>query len=312
VEGNIDATTGEIQTPAPIALVAGDAQSLALPSNLGSANGKRIALIVIVVTPTPAPTLTPTVTPTHTPEPPTPTLPPTSTPTPSVLAEVLVASANAFGGPGGGYPKVAALGEGEALTVTGRNRNGDWWQVCCVADEAVWLPASVVYTSGPLWVVSEITELPTVAPTPSPVNTIAPPPTKAWPMRLQSEPRDFPLSQPIFRVSALIWDGTTPLWGYRLRIRNASTGQEWLSEGSQAVLEEELYDWPDPNRKRTGQSVKRNVKWDSLSVMSSGAGDEVWEVTATDGGGAPLSSPVRLVTSKAQPRWYYLVFTSQK
>lgn len=311
VEGDIDPTTGEIRTPAPIALVAGDVHSLVLPSNLGPADRKRIALLVIVVTPTPVPTLTPTITPTHTPEPPTATLTPTSTPTPSVLAEILVAVASAFGGPGKGYPQIAALSEGAVLTVTGRNRNGDWWQVCCVAEGPVWLPASVVHTSGPLWVVPEIIELPTIAPTPTPIDTVTPTPTKTWPMHLQFEPRDFPLGQPIFRVSALIWDGTTPLWGYRLRVRNTTTGQEWLSEGSQAFLEEELYDWPNPDQKRMGQSVKRNVKWDSLSV-SLGAGDEVWEVMVTDGGGAQLSSPVRLITSKNQPRWYYLVFTNRK
>lgn len=39
-------------------------------------------------------------------------------------------------------------------------------------------------------------------------------------------------------------------------------------------------------------------------------GDGVWEVTATDGAGNPLSQPVRFNTSVADSKWYYIVFRS--
>ena len=39
-------------------------------------------------------------------------------------------------------------------------------------------------------------------------------------------------------------------------------------------------------------------------------GDDVWEVTVTDGGGKALSTPVRITTSAANPKWYHITFTS--
>jgi hypothetical protein len=55
--------------------------------------------------------------------------------------------------------------------------------------------------------------------------------------------------------------------------------------------------------------LKSNVKWDS-NLVSVPMGDGVWEVTAVDGGGSPLSQPVRLNTSASDSKWYYVVFRS--
>jgi hypothetical protein len=121
-------------------------------------------------------------------------------------------------------------------------------------------------------------------------------------------------------VDAVIYNGSTPLYGYKLRIRKMSTGEEWLSEGSQTSWYWYVLQYPDdgkqvnipvdcPNPRKGLLCVKSNVKWDSNSVQVP-LGDDVWEVTATDGGGKPLSTPVRITTSAANPKWHYIVFTS--
>ena len=43
------------------------------------------------------------------------------------------------------------------------------------------------------------------------------------------------MAENIFKVKAVIYNGSTPLWGYRLRVRKTSTGGEWFSEDSQTI-----------------------------------------------------------------------------
>jgi hypothetical protein len=196
------------------------------------------------------------------------------------------------------------------VTVVGRNRAGDWWKICCVNGRDVWVSASVVSTEGELWNVPEINDWPPPPPPPptqAPTFTPVPTPTRSWPFRLESPPKEYAWSHNYFQVAAIIYNGATPLYGYKLKIRKTSTGQEWLSEGSETYWKSETVEWeekPTPN-----VEVRRNVKWDSNSG-SIPMGDDVWEVTVVDGAGNALSEPVRLNTSVAQAKWYYLVFRS--
>jgi uncharacterized protein YgiM (DUF1202 family) len=213
-------------------------------------------------------------------------------------------------GPGNVYPLVTVLDQGTTVTVVGRNHAGDWWKICCVNNGDVWIADTLVTVEGPIWTVAEATGIP--APPPPPPTAAASPtptltPTAVWGYYLDTPMQSYPLNQDFFQVDAVIYDGSTPGWGYKLKIRKESTGQEWLSGGSDAFWTDEAIQYnppPTPNA-----AVKRNIKWDSNSVQVH-MGDDVWSVTVTDGAGNPLSAPVRINTTVAHAKWYYLVFTS--
>jgi uncharacterized protein YgiM (DUF1202 family) len=300
----------------PQVLVPGSAQSLVVPQATGGAAVQTVVVILVTATPPPPATARPsgptgTPPPSPTPGPPTATPPPTGTPQPPVLVHVTVDHANVRQGPGSTYALLTQLDKGTSVTVVGRNRAGDWWKICCVNNSDVWIADTVVTVEGPIWTVVEANDYPPAPPpSPTPANTptVTPTPTYAWPFHLEKPAKEYPLGQNIFQVEAIIYNGYTPLWGYKLRIRKVSTGQEWLTVGSEAYWKGETVEWspsPTPN-----VVLNRNVKWDSNSVQVP-MGDDAWEVTVTDGAGNPLSAPVRLNTSASNPKWYYLVFTSK-
>jgi hypothetical protein len=210
---------------------------------------------------------------------------------------------------------------GTKITVVGRNRVGDWWKVCCVNGVDVWIADSVVRVDGPIWAVPEVINIPPAPATPLPSPTPAPSPTFAWPFRLEGVVQEYPHGQNFLRVDAIIYNGATPLWGYKIRVRKLSTGQSWLSEGSESYWRWFVLQYPDdgkpvnpsldcPVPRKGLLCLKSNVKWDSNGVGVP-LGDDVWEVTATDGAGNPISQPIRLATGVANSKWYYIVFTSR-
>lgn len=250
----------------------------------------------------PAPTSTPLPTPTGTP-----------TPTPPVVVHVIADQAGLRSGPSDAYPLVATVQTGNAITVTGVNPAGDWWQVCCEAGRSGWIADALVKAAGELWNVPEIEDFsPLPAPTSSPTPLPSPTPTAtpAWAFRAMGNMQSFPLAQNYFRVVAGIWDGNTPLWGYKLIIRKDSTGQTWLSDGSQASWQTEPVQWQQ-DLSIAPVGVLSNVKWNSNTVKAP-LGDDTWEVTCADGGGKPLSAPVRFSVSVSNSWWYYVVFISNK
>ena len=139
-------------------------------------------------------------------------------------------------------------------------------------------------------------------------------------MGLEGVPQQYPFGQNFFRVDSVIYNGATPLWGYKLRIRNVTTGETWLSDGSEASWRWDVLQYPTDGRPfnpnvdcQSGRQgvlcLKSNVKWDG-NLVGTPMGDGAWEVTATDGAGNPLSQPVRLNTSATDSKWYYVVFRS--
>ena len=319
----------------PQVFVPGSGQPIFVPQPAGGAIPGVQTVVVIIVTATPPPPATGTPTspppptskpgPSPTPGPPTATPTITPTPLPPVIVEVTVDQANVRQGPGPTYPIVTRLDIGTQITVIGRNGAGDWWKVCCVNGADVWIAASVTRVEGPVWTVPEVTNIPpapaaaTNTPTPA---APTPTPTYAWPFRVEGAPEANTLGQDYFRVDAVIYNGATPLWGYKLRIRKLSTGQSWVSVGSESYWTWTVTAWPNDGKNvnpttdcpspRTGLLCqKSNLKWDSNGVGVA-MGDDVWEVTVADGSGTPISAPVRLNTSAASSKWYYIVFTSRK
>ena len=312
--------------PTPQILVPGGSNPIFVPQPApGGPSVQTVVVIVVTATPSPAPAPTlgpPTGTPPPTPTPGPPTITPTATgtPLPPVQVQVKTTNANVRQGPGAGYPLVAKIDKGTDITVVGRNASGTWWKVCCVNGADVWIADQVVTVTGPVWTVPEVTNYPPPPPTAVPSPTPLPTPTYAWPMRLEGIPQQYPFGQNYFRVDSVIYNGATPLWGYKLRIRNVTTGETWLSDGSEASWRWEVLQYPTDGRpfnpnidcQSSRQGVvclKSNVKWDG-NLASVPMGDGVWEVTATDGAGTPLSQPVRFNTSASDAKWYYIVFRS--
>ena len=313
--------------PTPQQLVPGSEDKIFVPQPTGGGPAVQ-TVVVIIVTATPQPSATAvslppaTPLPTETPGPPTATPTATNTSPPPVMVRVTVDKANVRQGPGTGYPVVTQLAVDTEVTVVGRNRAGNWWKICCVNGADVWIADSVVAVEGPVWLAPEVSDIPPPPPTAAPTATPAPTATYAWPFRTEGPAEGYPLGQNYFSVKAVIYNGASPLWGYKLRVRKLSTGEEWLSEGSQSNNWNWIViGWPDDGKPvnpssdcpspRTGLlCLKSNVKWDSNGVGVP-MGDDRWEVTATDRFGNPLSAPVLFDTSAANSKWYYVVFTSR-
>lgn len=317
----------------PQQLVLGSNEPIFVPVGPSGGSGvQTVVVIIVTATPPPSPTPTPlpptgTPGPTATPGPPTLTPTPSRTPLPPVVVTVRTDKTNVRTGPGQGYPLVAQLNAGAQITVVGRSRAGTWWQVCCVNGGDVWLADSMVTVEGPIWTVAEVANIappPPPPPTKAPPPTIAPTPTFAWPFRattVQSYPS---MGDNILRVNAQVVDGAVPGYGYKLRIRRVSTGQEWLSNGSGNDWDYEVTQSPFDGKlvqsttnecrviKREGlRCVAYNVKWDSNQV-SAPPGDDVWEISlANKGEDQTLSASVRVETHAADPKWYYIVFTNR-
>jgi len=137
--------------------------------------------------PTATPEVPPTPTPepaTPTPEPPTPTPePPTPTPAPVVIVQG--DKVNVRKGPGTAYNTAGQVTQGTSLEIVGRNAASDWWQVCCVSGQQVWITGQLVQVQGDtsgVQVVSVPPPPPTATPRPLPTPTpAAPTPTSPPP-----------------------------------------------------------------------------------------------------------------------------------
>lgn len=104
-----------------------------------------------------------------TPEPPT-AEPPTPTATPVPVVIVPGEPVRARSGPGVTYDQVAELAAGTQFAIVGKNEAGDWWQVCCVADQPVWVLGELVDEQGALDAIAVAANIPpSPTPTPSPV-----------------------------------------------------------------------------------------------------------------------------------------------
>lgn len=72
----------------------------------------------------------------------------TVVPTGTPLAQVNVNKANVRQGPGTNYKAVGGVAKGAKLEIVGRNSASNWWLVCCVNKQQVWIANSVVRITG--------------------------------------------------------------------------------------------------------------------------------------------------------------------
>ena len=105
-------------------------------------------------------------------EPPTPE-PPTPTATPAPIVIVPGEPVRARSGPGITYDQVTELAAGTQLAIVGKNDAGDWWQVCCVDEQPVWVLGELVDEQGSL---DTIAVAANILPSPTPTATPVPKP----------------------------------------------------------------------------------------------------------------------------------------
>ena len=215
----------------PGVTVAAPTASSVVTSSTGAMAGAVSVVIYATETPTISPTPGPTLPPPATPEAtrdvetnrPTRAAGPRPLPTPFVV--VNDDSIGGQRGPGKTFPQVGQALKGVELMILGRTPAGDWWWVCCMANQPVWVPAAQVTANGPLEAVPVLTPAPTPAPTPVPPPTPTPTvaPTPLPPFDVARGPEfPFPVDNGILTIWAKIYEGSgsyeKPLGGYILKV----------------------------------------------------------------------------------------------
>lgn len=139
------------------------------------------------------PTFTPTVIPTDTPVPTatplptdTPTPLPTDTPTPAAPKALIGGDGqvNVRSGPGTAYAEAGQVATGTELEIVSSNAAGDWYEVCCVNGQNVWVVARLVEVTGDpalIQVAQNISAPPTATPVPTRPPVVTQPPAPVQP-----------------------------------------------------------------------------------------------------------------------------------
>ncbi len=146
------------------------------------------------------------------PEPPTAEPPTPEPPVPTVAPAVVVPGepVGAHSGPGVTYDQVTELAAGTQLAIVGKNDAGDWWQVCCVNEQPVWVLGEQVDEQGSLDAIAVAANIPpsptpTATPVPKPVVVISIPRVNA-----RSGPStDFPVLEQVLQDTRLEIVGRT-------------------------------------------------------------------------------------------------------
>lgn len=241
--------------------------------------------------------------------PPSPT--PTATPEPQPFVVARVPLVNVRSGPGVDFDLVGQVEQGQRLQVVARNQDSTWWQVCCVDGQQGWIVDDLVASEGPFDKVALSPDLPeaTTTATRPPAQAMAfPSPTPEpddYPFVI-AERETFPFGRnDYFRVAAKISDETgRPLGGYFLRIRNETTGQEWLSRQSGNVA----WEYSAPST-AFADFRELNAQFDTNGQAA--LSDNVYAVWLVNTAGQKASKTVRHQPDDGELQWLYVVFTRQ-
>lgn len=283
-----------VEAPNPSQPDVGDAGSSVTPgvqiSGIGSVS------IVIYATETSAPSPTP--------EP----LGPTSTPTPDVETNrpqrqsgprplptpyVIVKSATLNGrrGPATTFERIGQAEKGAELMIMARTADSSWWQVCCMANQPVWVSAELVEAKGPVESVPIVDSPPTPAPPPPPAPrpTATITPTPLPPFDIARGP-EFPIQRDtgIMTIWTRVYQGPSdnqsPLPGYILKVfrDGVDVTQNVQSFGDRAF----------DKTSATEGALEYNLKFELNN-----AGEADWQIYLARPGGFRMS-PVTDFTTK--------------
>lgn len=108
-----------------------------------------------------------------------PTTEPTETPPSTAQFTVSEPVVNVRNGPGTNYGIAGSVEAGQRFEIQGKNASGDWWQICCVNGQTVWIFAQLgnAENGEAVAVAVDIPPAPTAVPTVAQAPTPAPAPT---------------------------------------------------------------------------------------------------------------------------------------
>jgi uncharacterized protein YgiM (DUF1202 family) len=205
------------------------AASTAISGTQGSVTDGAINIVLYATeTPPPSPTLEPagpTPEPTQDFETNRPTREGGPRPLPTPYAIVKSATINGRRGPGATFERIGQAKKGDELMIIGRTPDGAWWQVCCLANQPVWVSADLVEAKGPVDTTPLLTPAPTPVPPPpaAPLPTATPAPTPMPPFDIARGP-EFPIQRDNGTMTMLAqvyegpFDNQHPLGGYQLKV----------------------------------------------------------------------------------------------
>jgi hypothetical protein len=278
------------QAPTPAA-AAGAAISGSVPGGSGSTSLTIYATDTPLPSPTPGPDQ-PTPEPTGDFETNRPTREAGPRPLPTPYVVVNSATLNGRRGPGTTYERIGQAKKGEKLMILAQSEDGGWFQVCCMANQPVWVSAELVTEMGAAETVGVATAAPTPFPTqpvfraPQPTPTITP--TPAPPFDIARGP-EFPIQRDngTLTIWSKVYEGPSdnehPLGGYILKVfRNGVD----VSDNQQSFT--------DADFEKTALSegaLAYNLKFEMPN-----AGEADWEMYLARPGGFRVSPVTKFTT----------------
>ena len=259
---------------------------------VGSTNLVIFATETPAATGTPDPTSAPAPTPTGTVDfetnRPTPLAGPRALPTPYVVVQA--DTLNTRRGPGTNYGVVDQVKRDAELFVLGKNDAGDWWQVCCVSNQPVWVSAQLVEARGPLDSVPVISAPPTATPRPPAPPTFdpGPQPTPLPPFDIASGP-EFPIRRDngVMTIWVKVYEGLIPyerpLPGYILVVKRDGVDVSSTEQSS-----------GDASFSRTAPSEGERLY--NLKYERHNAGEANWEIYLARPSGYRVSPVTQFTT----------------
>lgn len=262
----------------------------------GASSSAGSVALVIYATETPEPTPTPepigpAATPTPDVETNRPGRPsgPRALPTP--YAVVNAATVNGRRGPATTFERIGEAKKGTELMILARTPDNSWWQVCCMANQPVWVPADQVEARGPAEFVPTVAPPPTPTPRPPapPKPTATTAPTPMPPFDIARGP-EFPMQRDtgIMTIWTKVYEGPpdnqTPLAGYILKVFRDGVD---VTQNVQSFADRD-FDATSPNE----GALQYNLK-----IEMDHAGEADWKIYLAKPGGFRMS-PVTEFTTK--------------
>ena len=226
-------------------------------------------------------------------------------PLPTPYAIVKPATINGRRGPGATFERIGQAKKGDELMIIGRTPDGAWWQVCCMANQPVWVSADLVEAKGPVDTTPLLTPAPTPVPPPpaAPQPTATPAPTPMPPFDIARGP-EFPIKRDTGTMTMWVQvyegppDNQNPLGGYQLKV---------FRDGVDVTRDAVSFDDRDFDATLAGEGgFKYNLKFEMLN-----AGEADWQIYLARPGGFRVS-PVSEFTTKGDSYRNQVVYIAYK